>query len=91
MGQDRKLLARKRPHLVISIYDIRIKQLLERPKTDHSFWAVLAAACGRTFHDQLVRFRDKAGIGEDISVLRVFDIIVWMHQGRQSQVARAEL
>lgn len=84
-----KLLARKRPHL-IPVYDIRIKQLFERPKTDHSFWAALAAALradNGAFHDQLGRLRDKAGIGEDIGVLRVFDVIAWMHQGRQGQVA----
>ncbi len=83
-----KLLARKRPHL-IPIYDIRIKQLFERPKTDHSFWAALAAALqadNGAFYDQLARLRDKAGIGEDIGVLRVFDVIAWMHQGRQGQV-----
>lgn len=38
-----KLLARKRPHL-IPIYDIRVKQLFQRPKNDHSFWASLAVA-----------------------------------------------
>ncbi|NEC29314.1 hypothetical protein G3I20_22705 [Streptomyces sp. SID8111] len=83
-----KLLARKRPHL-IPIYDIRVKQLFERPKTDHSFWAALAAALradNGAFYDQLARLRDKAGIGEDIGVLRVFDVIAWMHQGRQGQV-----
>ncbi|MEU2436243.1 DUF6308 family protein [Streptomyces rubradiris] len=83
-----KLLARKRPHL-IPIYDIRVKQLFERPKTDHSFWAALAAALradNGAFCDQLARLRDKAGIGEDIGVLRVFDVIAWMHQGRQGQV-----
>ncbi|MEU3297677.1 DUF6308 family protein [Streptomyces longwoodensis] len=80
-----KLLARKRPHL-IPIYDIRIKQLFERPKADHSFWAALAAALradNGAFHDQLVCLRGKAGIGEDIGVLRVFDVIAWMHQGRR--------
>ncbi|MER6357156.1 DUF6308 family protein [Streptomyces sp. NPDC001634] len=84
-----KLLARKRPHL-IPIYDIRVKQLFQRPKNDHSFWAALAAALradNGTFYDQLVSLRDKAGIGEDIGVLRVFDVIAWMHQGRQSQAA----
>ncbi|MFC9640011.1 DUF6308 family protein [Streptomyces mirabilis] len=83
-----KLLARKRPHL-IPIYDIRIKQLFERPKTDHSFWAALAAALradNGALHDQLVRLRDKAAIGEDIGVLRVFDVIAWMHQGRQGRL-----
>ncbi|WP_030348556.1 DUF6308 family protein [Streptomyces sp. NRRL S-1022] len=78
-----KLLARKRPHL-IPVYDSRIKQLFGRPKRDHSFWAALAAALradGGALHDRLLRLRDKAGIGEDIGVLRVFDVIAWMHQG----------
>jgi hypothetical protein len=35
----------------------------------------------------LVCLRGKASIGEDIGVLRVFDVIAWMHQGRQDQVA----
>ncbi|WP_367881091.1 DUF6308 family protein [Streptomyces sp. P3] len=72
------------------IYDIRIKQLFERPKADHSFWTALAAALrvdNGAFHDQLVHLRDQAGIGEDIGVLRVFDVVAWMHQGRQGQVA----
>jgi hypothetical protein len=84
-----KLLARKRPHL-IPIYDIRVKQLFQRPKNDHSFWAALAVALragNGTFYDQLVRLRHKAGIGEDIGVLRVFDVIAWMHHGGQSQAA----
>ncbi|MFF0290980.1 DUF6308 family protein [Streptomyces sp. NPDC005262] len=83
-----KLLARKRPHL-IPIYDIRIKQLFERPKTDHSFWAALAAALradNGALHNQLVRLRDKAAIGEDIGLLRVFDVIAWMYQGRQGRL-----
>jgi hypothetical protein len=82
-----KLLARKRPHL-IPIYDIRVKQLFQLPKNDHSFWASLAVtlrADNGTFYNQLVHLRRKAGIGEDISVLRVFDVIAWMHQGKQSQ------
>ncbi|MFD8913683.1 DUF6308 family protein [Streptomyces sp. NPDC059575] len=78
-----KLLARKRPHLV-PVYDKRVKQLFDRPKTDHSFWAALAAALRAddgAFYDRLVRLRQEAGIGEDISVLPVFDVIAWMHQG----------
>ncbi|WP_234441578.1 DUF6308 family protein [Streptomyces sp. WM6386] len=82
-----KLLARKRPHL-IPIYDIRIKQLFGRPKTDHSFWAALAAALRAddgAFHHQLARLRDQARVGEDIGILRVFDVIAWMHQGPSGQ------
>ncbi|MEW2497283.1 DUF6308 family protein [Streptomyces nodosus] len=81
-----KLLARKRPHL-IPIYDIRVKQLFQRPKNDHFFWAALAAALqadNGAFYDQLVRLRLMAGIGEDIGVLRVCDVIAWMYQGEQS-------
>ncbi|MET8453145.1 DUF6308 family protein, partial [Streptomyces sp. NPDC005209] len=71
------------------IYDVRIKQLFERPKKDHSFWAALAAALradNGALHNQLVRLRDKAAIGEDIGVLRVFDVIAWMYQGRQGRL-----
>ncbi|WP_030809367.1 DUF6308 family protein [Streptomyces sp. NRRL F-2799] len=80
-----KLLARKRPHLV-PVYDKRVKQLFKRPKTDHTFWAALAAALrtdSGAFYDRLIHLRQKAGIGDDISVLRVFDVIAWMHQGNQ--------
>ncbi|MGW4441749.1 DUF6308 family protein [Streptomyces sp. NPDC004682] len=78
-----KLLARKRPHLV-PVYDKRVKQLFQRPRNDHSFWAALATALradNGAFYDRLVHLRQKAGIGEDISVLRVFDVIAWMHGG----------
>ncbi|MGW0771715.1 DUF6308 family protein [Streptomyces sp. NPDC002676] len=84
-----KLLARKRPHL-IPVYDTRVKQLFERPKTDHTFWAALAAglrADNGALCDQLIRLRQKAGIGEDIGILRVFDVIAWMHQGQRHQAS----
>ncbi|WP_280923683.1 DUF6308 family protein [Streptomyces roseochromogenus] len=48
-------------------------------------WAALAAALradNGTFYDQLVHFRRKAGIGEDIGIPRVFDVAAWMRQGR---------
>lgn len=84
-----KLLARKRPRLV-PVYDSRVKQLFERPKTDHSFWAALAAALRAddgAFRERLIRLRDEAGIGEDIGVLRVFDVIAWMHQGERERMS----
>ncbi|MGO1341166.1 MAG: DUF6308 family protein, partial [Cellulosimicrobium funkei] len=33
----------------------------------------------RALHRHLVSLRDEAGIGDDISALRVFDVVVWMH------------
>lgn len=82
-----KLLARKRPHLV-PVYDRRVKEAFRRPTIDDCFWAALAAALradSGAFRDQLARLRDKAGIGEDIGILRVCDVIAWMHQGGQDQ------
>ncbi|MFJ8622591.1 DUF6308 family protein [Kitasatospora sp. NPDC093550] len=81
-----KLLARKRPHL-IPVHDRRIKALFRRPTPDHAFWADLAAALradGGAFRAHLAGLRAEAGIGEDIGVLRVLDVIGWMHQGGQA-------
>ncbi|WP_316525760.1 DUF6308 family protein [Kitasatospora brasiliensis] len=78
-----KLLARKRPHL-IPVYDIRVKTLFRRPKVDATFWSALADALradGGALHARLAELRRKSGIGEDIGVLRVLDVIAWMHQG----------
>ncbi|MEV6056972.1 DUF6308 family protein [Streptomyces sp. NPDC052107] len=53
-------------------------------------WAALAVALragnGALF-DQLVRLRQKAGAGEDIGILRVFDVIAWTHQGQRGQAS----
>ncbi|MFE4518667.1 DUF6308 family protein [Kitasatospora sp. NPDC056783] len=78
-----KLLARKRPHLV-PVYDIRVKTLFRRPKVDNTFWSSLAEALradGGALHARLAELRAEAGIGEDIGVLRVLDVIAWMRQG----------
>ncbi|MFE4397419.1 MULTISPECIES: DUF6308 family protein [Streptomycetaceae] len=82
-----KLLARKRPHL-IPVYDIRVKALFRRPKVDTTFWSALADALradGGAFRARLAELRTEAGIGEDIGVLRVLDVIAWMHQGEAGQ------
>ncbi|MEU3571278.1 DUF6308 family protein [Kitasatospora sp. NPDC036755] len=77
-----KLLARKRPHLV-PVYDVRVKALFRRPKVDGTFWSALADALradGGALRTRLVELRAEAGIGEDIGVLRVLDVIAWMHR-----------
>lgn len=82
-----KLMARKRPHL-IPVYDRRVKALFRRPAIDHTFWASLADALranGFALWEQLVLLRAQAGIGEDISTLRVLDVIAWMHQRELEQ------
>lgn len=82
-----KLMARKRPHL-IPVYDRRVKALFQRPAVDHTFWASLAGALradGGTLSEQLALLRTRAGIGEDIGILRVLDVVAWMHQEKLEQ------
>ncbi|MER7912715.1 DUF6308 family protein [Streptomyces sp. NPDC096068] len=76
-----KLLARKRPHL-LPIYDSVIKEVFERPSTDLSFWSDVRHALradDRILVAHLEDVRALAGIGEDISVLRVLDTAAWLH------------
>ncbi|MDX2850926.1 DUF6308 family protein [Streptomyces sp. PA03-3a] len=76
-----KLLARKRPRL-LPVYDSVIKRVFLRPGNDLSFWTDVRAAL-RADDRKLVRHletvRDLAGIGDDITVLRVLDTMAWMH------------
>ncbi|WP_127360471.1 DUF6308 family protein [Actinacidiphila soli] len=73
-----KLLARKRPRLV-PVYDTVVKSTLQ---LTGGFWEPLRCtlrADGQHLHERLLKIRAESGIGDDISPLRVFDIVVWMH------------
>ena len=73
-----KLIARKRPHLV-PILDSVVTQ--ELSIAHGQFWLPLhdwLAADGRANHLYLESLRSRAGLGPDISVLRVFDVLTWM-------------
>lgn len=73
-----KLLARKRPDLV-PILDSVVTQELSIVRG--RFWLPLhdwLAADDRANHNYLESLRSKAGLGHDISVLRVFDVLTWM-------------
>ncbi|OIQ83083.1 hypothetical protein GALL_351160 [mine drainage metagenome] len=72
-----KLIARKRPRL-IPIYDREVNKVLALNKGP--LWRPLAEALqvdGRALHRNLLALRDEAGIGSDITPLRVLDVIVW--------------
>ncbi|MEV0472174.1 hypothetical protein [Streptomyces prunicolor] len=43
------------------------------------------------FHEQLVRLRNKAGIGEDIGVLCVFDVVAGCIKASRVRPQRVEL
>ncbi|MFI2301204.1 DUF6308 family protein [Actinacidiphila glaucinigra] len=75
-----KLLARKRPRL-LPVYDSVIKRVFLRPSNDLGFWSDVRSSL-RANDRQLVRHlrtvRALAGIGDDVSVLRVLDTMAWM-------------
>ena len=78
-----KVVARKRPRL-IPVYDKVVRHQVGAPK---SFWPSLREALatdGHALHHKLLDIREQADVGEDISALRVFDVITWMYGKAQS-------
>lgn len=75
-----KLLARKRPHL-LPVIDSVVKRAVGHNPRRHNFYRNLRAALtadDRRLHARLIEIRDDAEIGDDISAIRVFDILAWM-------------
>lgn len=72
-----KMLARKRPHLV-PVYDRVVRCRLGSPAR---FWEPLRLSLERdqgALVDRLIEVRHDAGLGEDVSVIRVLDVLVWL-------------
>lgn len=84
-----KLLARKRPHLV-PIRDSVVEDQLALGAGP--FWEPLRAwlVAGEGAHEHhLERVRAEAGLGSDISALRVFDVLTWLvGQGYDKELAQ---
>lgn len=74
-----KLLPRKRPRL-IPVYDRVVKTALARPDGG-GFWCALRDLLRDApgVRDRLAEIRTEAVVGEDISLLRVLDVVLWMH------------
>lgn len=71
-----KLIARKRPNL-IPVFDTLVKDLL---KPVGGFWASLNSEIRRDegrLQGHLISLRSESAIGDDISPLRVLDVIAW--------------
>ncbi|MFI7528642.1 DUF6308 family protein [Nocardia salmonicida] len=82
-----KLLARKRPRL-LPVIDSVVKQVLDHPDR-HSYWMTLRSALRddeRALVEILAAARTDAGLSEDISLIRCFDVVVWMVGRRDSQL-----
>ena len=81
-----KLLARKRPRL-LPIIDSVVQQHVF---TQGPVWISLHAALREeikdlTLHDHLVALRDTAGLGAEVSALRVFDVVCWLEGSAASK------
>lgn len=84
MGRTKtsKLLAAKRPHLV-PVHDSRVQAGLfgAAPANYWDPWQRwFAGAPGVALRDLALDVRQEAGVGADISVLRIVDIVIWMAQ-----------
>ena len=73
-----KLLARKRPRL-IPVYDSVVRAALNRRQGD-GWWLPLRAVLrdGTQVVERLDALRATAAVGDDISLLRVLDVSIWM-------------
>ncbi|NKY38147.1 DUF6308 family protein [Cellulomonas septica] len=73
-----KLLARKRPHLVPvfdSVVDAELSLVKRRLWLSLHDWLNADGGANAT---HLATLRGRAGLGHDISLLRVFDVLTWM-------------
>lgn len=86
-----KLLARKRPRL-IPVYDRVVLSAFGRDGTE-DWWRPLRAVLAGNPDTvaALGRLRAESGIGDDVSLLRVLDVCVWMRErGEPEPVPDAE-
>lgn len=74
-----KLMARKRPRL-IPVWDSVIKRAfwLRNTGAQWRIWREIFAADDMRLHRDMLVLREQAGLTEDISALRVLDVVVWM-------------
>lgn len=73
-----KLLARKRPRL-IPVYDEVVRVALQRG-TDGGYWLALRDLLSdEEIRRRLTEIKNEAESASDISLIRIFDVAVWMH------------
>ncbi|ANS31121.1 hypothetical protein R1CP_32490 [Rhodococcus opacus] len=72
-----KLIARKRPRLY-PIWDSVVSQVLGTERAHLNPVREALRADAGALHRRLLSIREEAGLPEEISALRVFDVIAWM-------------
>lgn len=86
-----KLLARKRPRLV-PVYDRVVRAALGRTHED-GWWRPLRAVLSENDEliNKLTHLRERSALGDDVSLLRVLDVSIWMREyGQPEPVPDAE-
>ncbi len=73
-----KLMARKRPHLV-PIYDTVVTRVLNTVKVHRDPIREALRADGGALHSRLLTMRAAAALPDEISALRVLDVVTWMY------------
>ena len=84
-----KLLARKRPHL-IPVWDRVVRCVCSPPRRENE-WLWLDALFreqGGALPDALAAAREAAGLTDRISILRTWDVIVWMRHHKDHRTGR---
>lgn len=81
-----KLMARKRPRL-IPVWDSVIKRAfgLRGVAAQWQSWHELFAGDGKRVHQDMLALREEAGLPNEISALRVLDVVVWMEHHREPE------
>lgn len=72
------LMARKRPRL-IPIYDVVVGQMLNTRNRHRDPIREALRADGGALNSRLLSLRSKAGLPDTIGILRVLDVVSWMH------------
>ncbi|MDV6286638.1 DUF6308 family protein [Rhodococcus jostii] len=91
IGQTKatKLIARKRPRLY-PIWDSVVSQVLGTERAHLNPVREALRAEDRALHHRLESLRKEAGLPEEISALRVFDVIAWMDGKNRGLGERAD-
>jgi len=79
-----KLCGRKRPRM-IPIYDSVVRDVTDARLAQWEPLRQQLRADGGALHDRLLRLRDRAGLDDHISAVRVYDVVTWM-EGKQSNL-----
>ncbi|GCE37841.1 hypothetical protein Rhow_000725 [Rhodococcus wratislaviensis] len=85
-----KLIARKRPRLY-PIWDSVVSQVLGTERAHLNRVREALRADDAALHHRLLNIRDTAGLPEEISALRVFDVIAWMDGRSRGLGERSDL